>query len=105
MARRENDYYPTPRWATAPSSELLCRRCRHYSHSCYLPCAMNPLGPTDGHCPDWEQVGPDALPTAGMLAPTPPTTFPEWLESSPDRLRVPGALRVLHDLVAFLVTP
>jgi hypothetical protein len=34
---------------TAPDTAL-CRSCCHYSHSCYLLCAMNPLGPTDGHC-------------------------------------------------------
>jgi hypothetical protein len=58
-----------------------CRLCRHFHGRSYggnyLACAMNPLGPTDGHCPDREQLGPDAPPTA----------------------------RVLHELLAFLVMP
>lgn len=48
-----------------------CRLCRHFHGRSYggnyLACAMNPLGPTDGHCPDREQLGPDAPPTASVL--------------------------------------
>lgn len=88
---------------TCPSSEALCRRCQHYSHSCYLPCAMNPLGPTDGHCPDWKQVGPNALPTAGVVSQQAVMLGDNDLEVMPRR-RLPGALQILQHLVAFLVT-
>lgn len=78
----------------------MCRRCQHYSHSCYLPCAMNPLGPTDGHCPDWKQVGPNALPTAGVVSPQAVMLGDNDLEVMPRR-RLPGALQILQHLVAF----
>lgn len=89
---------------TCASSESFCRRCRHYSHSCYLPCAINPLGPTDGHCPDWEQVGPNALPTAGVVPQQAVMPGDNDLEVMPRR-RLPVALQILQNLVAFLVAP
>jgi len=89
---------------TFTPSEALCRRCQHYSHSCYLPCAMNPLGPTDGHCPDWAQVGPNALPTAGVVPQQAVMPGDNDLEIMPQRC-LPGALEILQNLVAFLLMP
>ena len=90
---------------TAPEAAL-CRSCCHYSHSCYLLCAMNPLGPTDGHCPEWEQVGPDAPPTSRVLPMQPTVDLREDAEAMGEApRRGPRALRVLHELLAFLVMP
>lgn len=88
---------------TTPSTAL-CRRCRHYSHSCYLPCAMNPLGPTEGQCADFEQLGPRALPTSRIL----PAQCVQRVDQEVDAelaQQVPRALQILQSLVAFLVTP
>lgn len=95
-----------------------CRLCRHYhgrSHGgVMLICGMHPFGPVDEQCEDFERLSPKAPPTARILPyQAPPTTSVDPWESeepvgaeSPRRtLRMPDALRVLHELVSFLVMP
>jgi hypothetical protein len=87
-----------------------CRLCRHFHGRSYggnyLACAMNPLGPTDGHCPDREQLGPDAPPTARVLPMQPIVDLREDAEAMGEAPRRGArALRVLHELLAFLVMP
>jgi hypothetical protein len=86
------------------SETALCRRCRHYSHSCYMPCAMNPLGPAVGQCADFEQLGPRALPTSRILPAQCVQRVDQAVEDAPTQ-QVPRALQILQSLVAFLVMP
>ena len=85
------------------SDTHLCKSCRNWSHTPWMPCAMQPLGPTDGHCPDWEQVGPDTPPTAKLLPRQSVEPLDEAMETLPRP--TPRALRVLQELIFFLVTP
>jgi hypothetical protein len=93
-----------------PQVPRLCVSCRHLYGRMHggvtLVCAMHPTGPDGDACGDYERIGPNAKPTAKTLPATPPpTTSPELLEPRPRRPQLPDALRVLHDLVAFLVSP